>query len=244
MTNVYAMTTTWEVNTSRADMWSVVDDALHSSDPMPWWSAVKVVSNDGTDMHLMARSPIGYSLRFRVHDLVATKPDLLTYASDGDLRGSGSTTFREVGAHTCALDFAWEVTIDRAWMQATSRLLRPMFVLGHDLVRLRARRISIGGRPRGGQPDHSTDDRHGRRLGANGLGAIGDRGEGAHGDPLVGGATALDHGDGRLGIIADVNQCLTCGPESADTHDQHNRMGLNPGERCDVVMGGQHRESA
>lgn len=134
MTNAYAMTTTWEINVSRHAMWAVVDEALNSPDPMPWWSAVKVVSNDGTHMHLKARSPIGYSLHFRVHDLNALKPDALTYASDGDLRGSGSTTFREISANACALDFEWKVSVDRAWMRATSRLLRPLFVLGHNLV--------------------------------------------------------------------------------------------------------------
>lgn len=134
MTNVYELTTRWEINTSRDDMWAIVDAAVNSSEPMPWWSALKVVHNNGTDLHLSARSPIGYSLRFRVHDLQVFKPDLLTYASDGDLRGSGSTTFHEISANACVLDFEWKVAVDRAWMRATSPLLRPMFVLGHDLV--------------------------------------------------------------------------------------------------------------
>ncbi|MBC7594719.1 MAG: hypothetical protein H7288_12390 [Kineosporiaceae bacterium] len=107
---------------------------LASSDPMPWWTSLNVLSNDGTTMVLKARSPIGYTVGFRVHDLVATKPDTLTCASDGDPRGSGSTTFRSASANACILDFRWNVSVDRAWMRASSPVLRPMFVLGHDLV--------------------------------------------------------------------------------------------------------------
>lgn len=134
MANVYEMTSQWEINTSQMELWDVFDELLSSPDPMPWWTSLKVVDNDGTTMVLNARSPIGYSLRFRVHDLVATRPDTLTYASDGDLRGSGSTTFREAGPDACVLDFAWNVSVDRAWMRASSLVMRPMFVLGHDRV--------------------------------------------------------------------------------------------------------------
>jgi hypothetical protein len=131
---VYEMTSRWEINASREELWDVFDELLYSSDPLPWWSALHVLSNDGATMSLKARSPIGYTLRFRVHDLMARKPVTLTYASDGDLRGNGSTTFHRVSANACALDFKWNVSVDRAWMRATSLLLRPLFVLGHDRV--------------------------------------------------------------------------------------------------------------
>lgn len=134
MANAYEMTSQWDVGVSRETMWEVFDEMLDSADPMPWWSALQVVSNDGTTMSLKARSPIGYTLRFRVHDIVARRPDTLTYASDGDLRGNGSTTFRSAGDDACVLDFRWNVVVDRAWMRATSWALRPLFVLGHNLV--------------------------------------------------------------------------------------------------------------
>jgi len=128
------MSSRWEITASRKELWEVFEELLDSPDPLPWWSALEVVSNDGTEMNLKARSPIGYSLRFRVHDLVVQMPDTLTYASDGDLRGSGSTTFRYVTPDSCALDFRWNVSVDRAWMRGTSLVLRPLFVMGHDLV--------------------------------------------------------------------------------------------------------------
>ena len=134
MANVYEMTSRWEINASREHLWGIFDALLASSDPMPWWTSLKVLSNDGTTMVLNAHSPIGFTLHFRVHDLVATKPDTLEYASDGDLRGSGSTTFRSVSASTCILDFRWNVSVDRFWMRASSLVLRPMFVLGHELM--------------------------------------------------------------------------------------------------------------
>lgn len=134
MANAYKMTSRWDIQVSRDALWEVFDEILDSPDPMPWWSEVRVISNDGTSMSLEARSPIGYTLRFRVHDLVADKPDTLTYASDGDLRGSGSTTFRSISADSCVLHFAWDVSVDRAWMRATSLVLRPLFILGHNAV--------------------------------------------------------------------------------------------------------------
>lgn len=134
MGNVYEMSSRWEINASREDVWDVFDDLLASADPLPWWKSLKVVSNDAAEMTLKARSPVGYSLHFRVHDLVAKKPDTLTYASDGDLRGSGSTTFHHMGPDACALEFRWNVSVDRAWMRGTSMVLRPLFVLGHDVV--------------------------------------------------------------------------------------------------------------
>lgn len=134
MANTYEMHTRWLVDLGLDDMWDLVEERLSSSDPMPWWDSLTTVSNDGRELYLAARSPIGYSLHFRIHDLVTERPQRLSYASDGDLRGRGTTIFHAVDAHSCALDFTWNVDLDRVWMRATSRALRPLFVLGHDLV--------------------------------------------------------------------------------------------------------------
>lgn len=134
MANVYALTSRWEINTGRDELWDVLEQLLATTDPMPWWRSVQVVDNDGTVMNLKASSQLGYTLHFRLYELVARRPDTLTFASDGDLRGSGTMTFRSVSADASALEFQWNVSADRAWMRATSLVLRPLFVLGHHLV--------------------------------------------------------------------------------------------------------------
>lgn len=134
MANAYEMHSRWQVDLSRDDMWDMVEQHLTSTNPMPWWDLLQTVSNSGDELHLKARSPVGYTLRFRIHDLVTDRPNLLKYASDGDLRGRGTTTFHAIDESSCRLDFTWNVDIGRPWMRATSAAMRPLFVLGHNLV--------------------------------------------------------------------------------------------------------------
>lgn len=134
VTSIYEMHSRWRVAMGREELWDIVEAQLDSADPMPWWQSLKVISNEDGILQVKARSSIGYTLRFRIHDLVTERPERLSYASDGDLRGTGMTSFRMIDRDTCALDFEWNVSVDRSWMRRTSWVLRPLFVLGHHLV--------------------------------------------------------------------------------------------------------------
>ncbi|MEO6473202.1 MAG: hypothetical protein ABIR57_14475 [Aeromicrobium sp.] len=134
MRNVYEFRSRWEIPTSRDDLWDAIEVLLASDNPMPWWTAVSVLDYRGGDLLLRAKSHIGYTLEFRLNDLVATRPETMTFDSDGDLRGSGNLSFVDIDADRSAIDIHWHVGVDRAWMKATSWILRPVFTLGHHLV--------------------------------------------------------------------------------------------------------------
>lgn len=134
MRNAYEMHSRWELSASRDDVWDGLEELLASDDPMSWWPAVTVENRVGDDLNVRASSHLGYTLRFRLHDLRTDRPGTMTIASDGDLRGHGTLTFVSISDSSSAIDVQWNVSVDRTWMKATSWLLRPVFGLGHSLV--------------------------------------------------------------------------------------------------------------
>jgi hypothetical protein len=132
--NVYELQSRWELGEGRETVWDGLEELLKSEDPMSWWPSVHVESRVRDDLNVRASSHLGYSLRFRIHDLRADRPDTMTVRSDGDLRGSGFLTFVDISSERSAIDVQWNVSVDRRWMRATSWILRPVFGLGHRLV--------------------------------------------------------------------------------------------------------------
>lgn len=134
MRNVYEMQSRWDLRASREEVWDALAALLDSEDPMAWWPSVRVESYVDDELVVLASSHLGYTLKFRLYDLAQSRPESMTVLSDGDLRGGGTMTFSEVSAASSALNVQWNVSVDRAWMRATSWILRPIFVLGHHLV--------------------------------------------------------------------------------------------------------------
>ena len=124
----------WRVDRGREALWDVLEALLATSDPLPWWPSVQVTAYDGDNLDLRAASGLGYAVTFRLADLDVHRPDRLTFTSDGDLRGRGEITFRELTAGTSVMDIDWRVATDRRWMRWTAWLLRPVFVAGHHIV--------------------------------------------------------------------------------------------------------------
>jgi hypothetical protein len=134
MKSDYALVSTWTVACAREDLWVALDGLLASSDPMAWWPAVQVRDYDGTAMAVRVSSGLGYSLDFTMCDLDAQQPSSLTFTAVGDLRGSASVAFHEVGSKTTRMNIVWCVSTDRRWMRRSAWLLRPVFVAAHHLV--------------------------------------------------------------------------------------------------------------
>lgn len=134
MRNLYELNSGWSLTATADAVWDALESLLATDDPFPWWPSVRVVAGDGSALQLEARSIFGYVVRFRLHDLVRRPSRCLTFASDGDLRGQGSVTIRPVNASSCLAEIQWNVSADRAWMRATSWLLRPIFVAGHHVL--------------------------------------------------------------------------------------------------------------
>lgn len=116
-----------------------LDTLLASDDPFVWWPGLRS-RRDGHDIHVTASSPVGYRLRFRLHDLVETPRERVTLRSDGDLSGVATMAFAPVDTGHSTIDVTWEVEATPRWMHATERLLRPVFVRAHDAVMRRGER--------------------------------------------------------------------------------------------------------
>ncbi|MCW2751638.1 MAG: hypothetical protein JWR83_2748 [Aeromicrobium sp.] len=134
MNSEYEFRSRWLIGRSRESLWDVLESLLASDNPMPWWPSVQVTSYDKHSLDLRARSRLGYALKFRLSDLRSVRPTQLTFASHGELRGTGLVTFDDLGPLESAMDIDWRVSTDKAWMRRTTWLLRPVFVLGHNLV--------------------------------------------------------------------------------------------------------------
>ena len=136
----YSFTSRWHLDASRDQVWEELDALLASDDPFVWWPGLRSRRGTDDDIHVTASSPVGYRLRFRLHDLVETPRDRVTLRSDGDLSGAATMAFAPVDAGHSTIDVTWDVEATPRWMHATERLLRPVFVFAHDSVMRRGER--------------------------------------------------------------------------------------------------------
>lgn len=134
MVTTYELASRWHVDASRDRLWQALEEGLAGPDPMPWWPQVRTIGRGPHEVVLRTHSHLGYALTFRLYDLVTSRPERMTFAADGDLRGSGSLVFREVDAVSSVLDIRWDVDVDRRWMRLTAPLLRRVFVAAHVRV--------------------------------------------------------------------------------------------------------------
>ncbi|MGI9084740.1 MAG: hypothetical protein ACR2FE_05535 [Aeromicrobium sp.] len=114
-------------------MWYLFEDLLASDDPFVWWPGLGS-ERRGDDIHVVAGSPLGYRLRFRLHDVVEAPMKQVTLQSDGDLDGEAALMLRAVNESSSTIDVTWHVDVTRPWMRATRYVLRPVFVLAHLAV--------------------------------------------------------------------------------------------------------------
>jgi len=134
MNSEYVLVSRWRVDRSREALWDVLEALLATPDPLPWWPSVQVIAYDGDNLDVRASSGLGYAVTFRLANLQTHRPDRLSFTSEGDLRGRGVVTFVELTPETSAMDIDWRVATDRRWMRRTAWLLRPVFVVGHNIV--------------------------------------------------------------------------------------------------------------
>jgi carbon monoxide dehydrogenase subunit G len=130
----YSFSSRWHIAAPQEDVWRVFEDLLTSEDPFVWWPGMNAERRGGEDIHVSAASPVGYTLRFRLHDLVPTPMDQVTLQSDGDLAGSAAMRLSAVDDTNSTIDVSWHVDVTPRWMRMSSFALHPVFVLAHDAV--------------------------------------------------------------------------------------------------------------
>ena len=130
----YSFSSRWHITAPQEQVWSVFEDLLTAEDPFVWWPGMDAERRDGEDIHVSAGSPFGYTLRFRLHDLVPTPMEQVTLRSDGDLAGSAAMRLSPVDDANSAIDVSWHVDVTPRWMRMSRFALRPVFVMAHDAV--------------------------------------------------------------------------------------------------------------
>jgi hypothetical protein len=130
----YSFSSRWQIAAPRERVWSAFEDLLGAEQPFAWWPGMHSERRGGDDIHVVAGSPVGYRLRFRLHDIEPTPMELVTLRSDGDLDGRATMRLEAVDAASSTIDVAWHVDVTRPWMRRAGFALRPLFVQAHDAV--------------------------------------------------------------------------------------------------------------
>lgn len=134
MTRAYEFRSQWDVVVPPDLLWRTLEELLETDDPMPWWNAVTVTAHRGEEIDLVARSAFGYRLRFTLYDLDLRPMESMAFRARGDLEGQALLGFEPGESRRTRLKIDWHVDATPTWMVRAERVLRPVFVLAHDLV--------------------------------------------------------------------------------------------------------------
>ncbi len=117
-------------------------DALYEVEAWPrWWKYVLAVEElqraDAAGVGAVRRytwgSRLPYRLSFSMRTTVVNRPHLLEGVAQGELSGIGRWTLIQEGANT-RVQYDWQVSTSRAWMNALAPLLAPVFRWNHGEV--------------------------------------------------------------------------------------------------------------
>jgi hypothetical protein len=117
-------------------------DGLNDVPSWPkWWKYVLAVEElepgDPTGVGAVRRytwgSRLPYRLTFSMRTTVVQSPRLLEGVAQGELNGTGRWTLSQAGPNT-HVQYDWQVSTSRAWMNALAPVLAPMFRWNHGEV--------------------------------------------------------------------------------------------------------------
>jgi uncharacterized protein YndB with AHSA1/START domain len=134
----YRFLTSWLIESSRDDVWEVLEDPLRWPE---WWRGVARVSElDGGDEQRVGsryriawRSRVPYELEFDFTVLRLERGRLMEGEAAGDLQGSGCWRLFEEDGVTAVL-YDWDVSGAKRWMNVLGPVARPVFEYNHDVV--------------------------------------------------------------------------------------------------------------
>lgn len=130
----YEFRSVWDVAEPPELLWHTLEQFLEQDDPLPWWDAVRVTAHRGEEIDLVAQSLFGYRLRFTVYDLDLEPTRSMRFRSRGDLEGAAELSFAPGHPGRTELTIDWHVDATATWMRRSEKVLRPAFVLAHDLI--------------------------------------------------------------------------------------------------------------
>lgn len=139
MAEQYSFITHWRIKAPLQDVWN----AIYLSEEWPnWWkgvvSVVETVKGDergiGSIRIYKLRSPMAYTLSFKLELTERIDQQLLKGTATGELAGTGSWHFAEEPGNITHISCHWNVHTTVRWMNTFAFLLRPLFTYNHNAV--------------------------------------------------------------------------------------------------------------
>ena len=136
--NSYQLVSHWYFAAPIECIW----DGIYEVESWPrWWKYVLAVEElepgDATGVGAVRRytwgSRLPYRLKFSMRTTRVNSPQLLEGVAQGELDGTGRWTLSQNGAHT-HVQYDWQVSTSRAWMNALAPVLAPAFRWNHGEV--------------------------------------------------------------------------------------------------------------
>jgi hypothetical protein len=136
----YEIESRWRVLGAIGDVYAVLTDA----EALPrWWpeaySRVAVVAEGdpatgvGQVTDIVTRGVLPYDVTWRLEVLETRAPELIWVKASGDVIGLGTWRLAESDG-AVELGYLWRVRVDKPWMRAFERVLKPAFVWNHNSV--------------------------------------------------------------------------------------------------------------
>ena len=138
MMDAYHFKTTWKIESPIERVW----DAIYEAEKWPeWWEYVisvrEIRKGDAHDIGAIKEYKWGtkffYSLVFQSELIENKYCKLLRATAKGELDGDGIWTFSEKKGITTVIYF-WNVRTTKKWMQFLSPVLKPVFLINHNIV--------------------------------------------------------------------------------------------------------------
>ena len=134
----YRFLTTWLLETSRDDVWGVLQDPVRWPE---WWRGVVRVSEldagderrVGSRYRIAWRSRIPYELEFDFTVRRLEAPRFMEGDAEGALQGTGRWLLFERDGVTAVL-YDWRVETTKRWMNLMAPVGRQLFERNHDVV--------------------------------------------------------------------------------------------------------------
>ncbi len=135
----YSFVSRWRVPAPRERCWAELERVMGTGGDVRWWRGVSIPRPprrlaEGEGFTLAVRSPLGYRLTAALELVTVEGPRELEASAVGDLRGRGRVVVQADGPQASVLRFEWDVATERAWMNATAPILRPVFARAHAAV--------------------------------------------------------------------------------------------------------------
>jgi len=134
--NEYHFITHWEVEATREQVVSILDDAL---DLPRWWPSVYLevrlvqpakADGTGATYDLFTKGWLPYTLRWQMTITEYDPPRGFSLTASGDFEGRGIWTF-EQGGPLVDITYDWKIAAEKPLLRRLSFLMKPFFAANH-----------------------------------------------------------------------------------------------------------------